>query len=459
MPLLLLPYSPNLQALTAHTSNVIQGSAPYLTFDGGKTKAITTDDLLNITLLDGTIVTPSTNTSSVTNPITLPKGSTLSDIHMLIPSSVDSVSLNDIVNTYHYWGDDDGDGQEINGVTATGSLSASFTDKNGNTASRRDILDICKAPYKLILNSTEGILKTQYGIPNTNYFHGQSVAYYISPNLPPKICHVRPNLTYGAGDYAGPANIWNPTKGFLVQSTNPTFYELNFPTTGADGLYFDLDIGGGSQLTWTPVTHGGITATVTRTLPNAGDNWISNHSVEVMRVTLTGPRASDNQKSSDSPSPLSKPILPQTFELVGRDSQGSVVVKYGFVLKQWFVNRGSRATDVSKQASWCSHLGYRFPQVRDLTNAVCSGKWSGLWCQGSASAMPSSSGNHYQRRIGAGFFTEWGDMLHYSNADFADRNYWTSDIAGGFQFGVDSDDGDVLREGLSISRYGLCAAN
>lgn len=96
-------------------------------------------------------------------------------------------------------------------------------------------------------------------------------------------------------------------------------------------MYFDLDIGGGSQLTWTPVTHGGITATVTRTLPNAGDNWISNHSVEVMRVTLTGPRASDNQKSSDSPSPISKPTLPQTFELVGRDSQGSVVVKYGFV--------------------------------------------------------------------------------------------------------------------------------
>lgn len=41
IPLLLLLYSFNAQAYTASTVNTIQGSVPYLTFDGGKTKITT----------------------------------------------------------------------------------------------------------------------------------------------------------------------------------------------------------------------------------------------------------------------------------------------------------------------------------------------------------------------------------------------------------------------------------
>ncbi|WP_167349281.1 hypothetical protein, partial [Gilliamella bombicola] len=78
--LLLLPYSQSSLALTAYTSRVIQGSAPYLTFDGGRTKATTTDTLLAIELPDGRTITPSTNTSSSTNPIRLVNGSTFNDI-------------------------------------------------------------------------------------------------------------------------------------------------------------------------------------------------------------------------------------------------------------------------------------------------------------------------------------------------------------------------------------------
>ncbi|MCX8596045.1 MULTISPECIES: hypothetical protein [unclassified Gilliamella] len=40
--------------------NAIQGSAPYLTFDGGRTRAVDANDLLGITLSDGTRYTPST---------------------------------------------------------------------------------------------------------------------------------------------------------------------------------------------------------------------------------------------------------------------------------------------------------------------------------------------------------------------------------------------------------------
>jgi hypothetical protein len=86
--------------------------------------------------------------------------------------------------------------------------------------------------------------------------------------------YVRPVLCRGTREYAGPADIWNPDKGFLVQSINPESYNQNFPTTGAHNLYFDLLITGiePEELTWEPVTHEGITATVTNVVAN--DEWI-----------------------------------------------------------------------------------------------------------------------------------------------------------------------------------------
>ncbi|MWN06078.1 hypothetical protein [Gilliamella sp. Pas-s95] len=441
------------------TSRAIEGSAPYLTFDGGVTKVTTTDTLLAITLPDGTKVTPSTNTSSGINPIILPTGRTLSDIGTLVPSSVGllngaySVSLNDLI-TQGNWGDDDGDGQGTNGVTATGSISVSFTDKNGRTVNRSDALDICNAPYKVTLNSTGGSLTTQYGVPNSSTFGGSSAVYYINPNESPKICFARPNLLFGGSTgissydkphFAGPTNIWNPNKGFLVQSTSSSSYGRNFPTTGADGLYFDLDIGGvdASQLTWSPITQGGITATVSWTRPYSGtfedpegnivtaDYWIRDKSKYVTRVTLRGPRESSAQINSATPSQLTVPSLPQTFELVGKDSSGRVLVKYGFVLKQWFVHRGSKGDIQSNQSSWCRSLGYRLPRVKDLTNAVCGRVWSNpsadFHCESVVGATPSSSGNYYQRRIGAGFFTEWGYMVNYADVGFVNGYYWTID--------------------------------
>jgi hypothetical protein len=63
-------------------------------------------------------------------------------------------------------------------------------------------------------------------------------------------------------DFADPANIWNLDKGFLTQSTSPLFYNLNFPTTGADA----------SLLSWSPVMHSGITATVRWIKPSSSDN-------------------------------------------------------------------------------------------------------------------------------------------------------------------------------------------
>ncbi|OCG37336.1 MULTISPECIES: hypothetical protein [unclassified Gilliamella] len=416
-PLLLLSYSSNSQALTAHTSGVIQGSAPYLTFDEGRTKAITTDELLAITLSDGSKITPRINSSSSTKPIELPiDGQSFADINMLVPASTNSVSINSLVTRYHYWGDDDGDGEGSGGVKITGSITLRITDSDGQAVNRNDVLDICKSPYKVELSSTDGNISTYYGIPNTNSFKGRKVAYYIKPKASPTVCFVRPNLFWGDRLSAGPADIWNDKKGFLVQSSHPDSYSQNFPTTGADNLYFDFIIGGVDvgQLTWKAVTLGGITATVTNVV--ASDGWIPNADRRkvVARVKLTGPAASSNQKQSDTPSIISRPSLPQTFELVGKDSRGNVL-KYGFQLKKWFVSRNKKDI-VSNQESWCNSIGYRLPQTSDLTNEGESGR----------GAKPSSSYKHYQRRIGAGFLTEWGPLYNYTDVGFG-SSFWSSD--------------------------------
>ncbi|MWN06791.1 hypothetical protein [Gilliamella sp. Pas-s95] len=419
---LLLSYTQGTEALTANTTNTIHGSAPYFTFDGGRTRVTSRDDFVSITLPDGTRITPSTNTSSATNPIILPAGSTLGDIGMLVPPGYISRNLSDLVALGN-WGDDDGDGQSTNGVTATGRISVGFSDKNGRSVSRNDTLNPCKAPYRVRLDVTHSSLTTPYGVPNSSLFSSQQVTYYIKPDSSGGcyfVSYARPNLLYGGTTgidsddnprYAGPSNIWSPTKGFLTQSNDYSSYDRNFPTTGADGLYFDLEMPAGvnaGQLTWSVVTNGDITATVTSVAAN--DGWIPSvdRGKVVARVKLSGPRADDTQINSDNPSPLDVPSLPQRFELVGRDSHGNEV-RYGFVLKQWFVHRGSKLDTQSNQSTWCSRLGYRMPtRFSDLTNAA-------------------SNRDYYNRRIGAGFFSEWGSMYYYADAGFVYNLYWASD--------------------------------
>jgi hypothetical protein len=428
------------------TRNVINGSAPYLTFDGGRTRATNSDELLSITLPGGTRIMPSTNPSSASKPIVLQHDNVrFSDIGMFIPANTSSVELDALIDSpYNYWGDDDGDGQgSRDGISATGKLTLSIVDKEGKAVDRRDTLDICRAPYKVTLRSNRGTLSTRYGFPKSRNFSANSAIYYINPKESPLVCFVRPYLG-GSGRYAGPSNIWNPDRGFLVQSTESSGYHRNFPTTGAHNLYFDLDIGGvnANQLSWSPVTHSGITASMTPDSLRAR-----------VRVTLTGPVATLTQMSSDSPSTMLRPALPATFELVGRDSSGRAVIKYGFELKQWFVHQKTERHTYSDSLSWCNRIGYSMPKVRDLTNAVRTDV-SPL----PVGASPSSSGNYYMRNIDAGFFTEWGNMYQYHNSSFFVGGYWTSGAMGSYQFTVFSGDGSINWRNPSAMGSVVCAS-
>ncbi|MCX8683011.1 hypothetical protein J3U09_04650 [Gilliamella sp. B2889] len=424
-------------ALTSQTTkNHIEGSAPYLTFDGGRTRVVNTNDLLGITLSNGSRYTPSNNTSSSSRPIQLSTaGESFADIGMLVPTDTNSVALSSLIGPpYNYWGDDDGD----SAVTATGSLSLSIVDKYNQAVSRSSVLTVCNAPYRVTLSSTDGTLSTRYGVPNRSNFSASIVTYYINPKVTPVVCFARPNTVFASGPYAGPASMWDPYDGFIPQSTGPSSYGRNFPTTGANNLYFDLLIGGVNQpLYWSLVSRGGITATMT------------NSTATSVRVTLIGPYATTSQHSSSSPDSVSTPSLPQTFELVGRDNNGNPVIKYGFTLKQWFIHRGAKRDNYSNILSWCDSIGYRLVKVKDLTNASLS---SSVVIPG---ATPSSPGNHIMRHIGSGFFTEWGTMPQYSGAGFLDGYYLTSDqYNSGHQFSVRTIYGDARS---SNNDYGLCA--
>ena len=430
-----LPFSGH--ALTSQTTrNAIQGSAPYLTFDGGRTRAVDANGLLGITLSNGANYTPSNNSSSTT-PIVLPvEGQSFADIGMFVPTDTNSVALSSLIGPpNNYWGDDDGD----SGVTATGSLSLSIVDKNNQSVSRNSVLTICNAPYRIKLSSTDGTLSTRYGFPNRSTFSARSETYYVNPKAAPVVCFARPSTYHYDSSQNGPSSMWGPHNGFIPQSTGPSSYGRNFPTTGANKLYFDLLIGGVSQpLSWSPVSLGGITVTM------------SNSTATSVRVTLTGPYATQSQRNSSSPGPISKPTLPQTFELVGRDTNGTPVVKYGFTLKQWFVNRGSKYDTYPNTLSWCNSLGYRMPRVKDLTNAVRTDVVV-------PSATPSSPGNWYMRHIGSGFFTEWGRMSDYSGVGFRHSWYWTIDPNGSNQFIVGTGNGGLSWTHSVNFSYGLCS--
>ena len=425
----MLSFSFSSQALISQTFNTINGNAPYLTFDNGQTKVTSlNDEFFKITLSNGREITPVTNSSS-TIPIVLPNlGETLADINMVVPIGTNSVKLSSLIGApYNYWKDDDGDDD----FSISGDLNLIITDKNNQVVPRNTRLEICNAPYKVTLSNTNALLKTRYGVPNGTNISTRSVTYYISPKASPSICFVRPNLVNNprvsnVHNFNGPADMWNPDKGYIPQAT----YRLNFPTTGANELHFYLDIGGVQQLKWQEVKREGITV-------KAGYDVDSNGEIvnaTMVRVTLKGPAATKPQWEADEPSSeIDKPNLPQTFELVGRyDDSGPAIVKYGFVLKKWFVNRNRIYANNEKMANWCRKIGYRLPQVKDLTNSVCSGAGALGFCEGVKGATPSSTSNFFQRIIGAGFFSEWGNLsynqFYGTEVNFYEYGYWTRDI-------------------------------
>ncbi|NUF48326.1 hypothetical protein [Gilliamella sp. ESL0250] len=446
-----LMISGNAIALSATTTAVIQGSAPYFTFDGGRTKVTNSQGLLGITLSDGRqYVAPGSpsglypngieNSSSVEKPIVLSGGTTtFSSIKTLVPLVSDGnysyprIALNNLASSYGYWADDDGD----KNVSATGDLTVVWQDKNGIDITSQirnnqiQTLDPCDAPYKLEVKATGGQLSTLYGIPKITSFSEEATSYYISPRIDrPYVCYAQPNLYRREG---GPN--WVDKKGFKVASIHN--FADNFPSTGSNGLHFYLLLAG-----ITPeqvIAANGATvfaesgeSTVNLSLTaERTSGWELQGAVRevALKILLNGPNKDSNNTK----------FTPSEFKLYADSGHNQLL--YSFKIERWYIIKPGIAGGYNSAEVFCNSLGngYRITGIEDYTNGNLSSYWTG--------GIPGL-GNTYRRQMSykngnkwvGGLFNEWGNVGHpktyypsaigwekYSGNQYGYDVFWTSE--------------------------------
>jgi hypothetical protein len=470
--LLSLSLSGNTIALSAVTVKTIQGSAPYLTMDGGVTKIISEEGLLGIKLPDGRqYIAPGINAelypdaivdnSSGTTPIELSlETNTFASIQTLVPiSSYPSIELNRLIREpYNYWFDIDGD----RNPSATGNLIVQWKDANNKditaeiSSNPNKVLTACGSatPYQLTITSTYGELSTQYGVPQTTTFNEGSHTYYLTPNTNAGFaCYAQPNLNYDNSSYGDESDIdglnWVQKKGYKV--TNINAVSENFPTTGSDGLYFYLLLAGISPeqaimangTTVTAESGSGVTLSLTSAQTPSWTGFPDEGGELALKILLKGP----NKDSDDTR------FTPSVFKLYSDSSHTHLL--YSFKIERWYIG-GLYIDSYDEAEKFCQNLGggYRIPGIEDYTNSSLSLSSSSdgeMWTGG----IPGRESPYYQRRLSyksnngwiGGIFNEWGEVGYgYKNSDWFSGNYFAHQYVM-----IDNGDGD----GLKPSYFGV----
>lgn len=346
-------------------------------------------------------------------------------------------------------------GDEVSGFTEQfpGSVKINWFYKNGLVetllSESQKELSFCDLeiagikPYAKV--SGPIALQTEYGVPRTQNYPDSELlitsnpvnTFYFDINDFPAICFAQPSLfdRTGSSDSQLP-KVWNPKAGFLAQSS--TNYGLNFPTTGANGLFFDLIILGfdAQTLTWpTTVTVNNITASIT---------VIDSKTV---RVTLLGPSATPAQILAVIPTPAPAFIKGTEIEIVARDSSNNPVMKYGFNLTKWFINRGSQPTSATELDVWCQGLGnagtnYITPSINSVTNSNSPSWWPGTsWGNLALRVIGDGDTPHPNTNLmTGGILSEWGSLSEYTV--FTDGMYYTiNSTSSGARLRISSDSG------------------
>ncbi|OCG13872.1 hypothetical protein A9G24_07130 [Gilliamella sp. App6-5] len=430
-------------ALSATTTNIIQGSAPYLSMDGGVTKAMSEEGLLGIKFPDGSVyIAPGANTdlypdakvdnSSFNTPITLPsEAKTFADIQTLVPLAGNShyprIDLNNLIGEpYNYWGDADGDGN----ASATGSLTVAWknADNKDITAEIKTnpnkLLTACDMPYQLTITATNGHLSTEYGVPQTSTFNDISHTYYLGVKADkPSACYAYPNSKYDGrfSDIMDGPN-WVAFAGFKVNDADKP--SDNFPTTGADNLHFFLLLSGitaeqiiaANGATVSAESGHGVTLSLSADEVNWNDVYNENdrerwnaRPIELrsgLKIKLKGPTLDSKDKR----------FSPSVFKLYADNSHTHLL--YSFKIERWYINNPPTIKEneevvynsmTHEQAiQFCQGLDshYRLPDVNDYTNSDYAG-----------GGIPGMD-YYYQRRLSfkrgnrwvGGLFNEWGNM-------------------------------------------------
>lgn len=241
------------------------------------------------------------------------------------------------------------------------------------------------------------------------------------------IKYASPEMLYSAGGYTyNDKTVFDPTlyNGYLPQNN----YLNNFPTTGANGLYFYIVTDGIDNsldtTKWFVKTSNSndsspsaITATITKSQAPGIAGFKPYDKKNMVLVTLKGPDASSKTAIDQATAPTAQ--LPVDIELVGITKQ-DVLLSYKFRITKWFINRGTTTNQPSIQKAWCEGLGnYQQASARDLSNA-------GFISLGDN----SNPNNNYKRAVHEGLITEWGVLASFTGANFFNATYgWTSTVS------------------------------
>ncbi|WP_086366001.1 hypothetical protein [Gilliamella sp. N-W3] len=348
-------------------------------------------------------------------------------------SQYPNIDINSLIaSPYNYWGDDDGDDK----VTATGTLNIKWEDSFKTDITKKvglnpnSQLNPCRSPYKLTISVTGGQLSTLYGLPNSSEFVGGSHIYYFTPHSESiYACYAQPNLVFDKSTYLwsqydidveGPD--WVTSKGFEIQNLYQP--ELNFPTTGSNGLYFYLLLVGitpdeviaanGSSIT--SENGSDVSVLLSLTTPTTsiwqGEfNSVGEKSV-LLKVKLKGPDRLSSNKS----------FKPAIFKIYADKSKTKLL--YSFKLQRWYIVQPNVKINSYTQAkTFCDQLGsgYRVPDVNDFTNAN-NEKYD--WLGGIVGRLGNIAA--YRRQISyrdssnkwiGGLFNEWGCISNSYNND------------------------------------------
>jgi hypothetical protein len=413
MAILLIPLiSSHALALTASTSGEIHGSAPYLTFDDGKTKITNSEELLSITLSDGRKYTfEDSDPSFKQDPILLPTPEPkLNTIKTYLPDGVESITLNDLIAKGN-WGDDDGDVS----ASATGNLSMNVKNNIDQTVHLDDVLDSCYSPYKMTLTSKDGKLTTRYGIPKTTEYKGNSAIYKIATtSATPRACFALP-----FGDISSPGGFdapWVGKKGFSPRDIEKP--EINFPTAGINNASFNLFITGASA-----------------------NNITYSKSPESSKLSLEITPKADNNAQIVLHGP--KDVAQATTFTIYADKAKTQVI-YRFKIKNWYAYVGEATArnvfghDLTTKEldlfSYCQRKagnGYAFGNIsnnsvieentlfRRKIDSTLMGEWGNLQTVVSGSSWALSSGLHIR-------FREKG-----SNKKIVEKRYYLYNVRNG----------------------------
>lgn len=409
---ILYMYANPVLALSNKTSNIIHGTAPYLTFDNGQTKSTDTKALSWISFIENgrevkhnrPPVDNDNNPLSIALPTNL---ATFADIKTIVPvdtpidgdkiQSIDFIKL--LQAPYNYGRDDDGD--VIN--SGTGKIQMTIVSATGQNVARTDAIDKCLAPYNIKLKIENSSIQTQYGVPNTAKFSDLDDNYILTVGSSTiYTCFVQPN-TLVVYENQGIAGEWDTdSKAFLVQDINNP--ESNFPATGGNNVSFKFIVAGLDsyrQLSYTKEPSNS----------NIDLEFSETQHYKIPVVTLKGPNA-------NSPS-YKRSFVPTQFTIYA--DRAKTLPIYRFKLRRWFIPQINSTGDdyivnVSHDAavSFCSSLaGYRMPTVADMTNANGSG-WNGGY---------PGNGKKPLWQINGGLASEWGELHSYKG--FTMFAFWT----------------------------------